>query len=254
MTEQTRPHVRAVDRSLRIVQALQEIPGGTATEIADRVGLPKSTVYNHLQTLCENEYVTRVGEGYRLGLRFLEHGGHTRKQMDVFDVAKPEIESLANDTGELVNLLVEEHGRGVYLYRERGDHAVSLDSYIGKRQYLHSTAFGKALLAYLPEETVEEILDSKGMPTRTGRTISDRKVLFEELATIRERGYAFDDEESLKGLRCVASPILTQDNELLGAVSVSGPTSRLSGRRFNEELPDLLSSTTNVIEINMANT
>jgi IclR family acetate operon transcriptional repressor len=254
MTEQTEPYIRAVDRSLRIVQALQEMPGGTATEIADRVGLPKSTVYNHLQTLCENEYVTRTGEGYRLGLRFLEHGGHTRKRMNVFDVAKPEIESLADETGELVNLIVEEHGRGVYLYRERGNHAVSLDSYVGKRQYLHSTAFGKAMLAYLPAETVEKILDHHGMPTRTERTISDREVLFEELATIRERGYAFDDEESLKGLRCVAAPILTQDNEVIGAVSVSGPTSRLSGQRFEEDLPDLLSSTTNVIQINMVHT
>lgn len=246
------PHVRAVDRSLRIVQALQEISGGTVTDIANHVSLPKSTVYNHLQTLHAEEYVTRAGEQYELGLRFLEHGGHKRDRMDVFQVAKAEIEELADETAELVNLLVEEHGRGVYLYRERGENAVALDSFVGKRQYLHSTAFGKAMLAYMADERVEEILDRHGMPTRTEWTISDREVLFEELAAIREQEYATDDEESLDGLRCVASPILTQDDEVLGAISVSGPISRLSGDRFEREVPNLLRSTTNVVEINMA--
>jgi DNA-binding IclR family transcriptional regulator len=228
--------------------------GGTVTDIADRTGLPKSTVYNHLQTLLANQYVTRSGEGYRLGLRFLEHGGYTRDRMDIFQIAKGEIEDLATETGELVNLLVEEHGRGVYLYRERGEQAVTLDSYLGKRQGLHSTAFGKAMLAYMPDDRVHRILDRHGMPPRTERTITDRDDLFEELAEIRDRKFAYDDEESLEGLRCVASPILTQDSEVLGAVSVSGPISRLSGDRFDDEIPDLLRSTTNVIEINMTYT
>lgn len=253
MSKQT-PHVRATDRTLQIVQALQEMSGGTVTEIADHVQLPKSTVYNHLQTLYNNEYVSKSGEQYSLGLRFLEHGGHTRNQMDIFQVAKPEIEALATDTGELVNLVVEEHGLAVYLHREGGENAVDLDSYVGKRQYLHSTAFGKAILAHFSDERVAEIIDKHGMPTRTNDTIADRDALFKELNEIRERGYAYDDEESLEGLRCVAAPILTQDDDVLGAVSVSGPISRISGDRFTEEIPDLLHSTTNVIEINMAYT
>lgn len=248
------PHVRAVDRSHRIVQALQDHGGGTVTEIASAVGLPKSTVYNHLQTLHANEYVTRQGEEYRLGLRFLEQGGYTRDRMDVFDVAKPELEELAADTGELVNLAVEEHGWAVYLHQERGEQAVALDSYIGKRRHMHSTAFGKAMLAFMTEEKVDRVLDEHGMPTHNDATIADRAELFEELATVRERGYASDDEESLEGLRCVGAPILTRSEEVLGAVSVSGPISRLSGDRFETEVPELLSSTTNVIEINVTYT
>nr|WP_156586361.1 IclR family transcriptional regulator [Halorubrum sp. CBA1125] len=244
-------HVRSIDRTLRIVQALQELSRGTVTEISNHVGLPKSTVYNHLQTLYENEYVSRSGEEYHLGLRFLEHGGYIRNQMDIFHVAKPEVEELAAETGELVNMLVEEHGRGVYLYRERGEQAVNLDSYIGKRQYLHSTAFGKAMLAYMAPERVDEILDKHGMISRTEHTISDREELSQELETIRDQGYAIDDEESLEGLRCVAAPILTQDDDVLGAVSISGPISRISGDRFTKEIPELLRSTTNVIEINI---
>jgi DNA-binding IclR family transcriptional regulator len=246
--------IRAVERTFRIVQTLQEISGGTVTAVADHVSLPKSTVYNHLQTLLANGYVARAGEEYHLGLRFLEHGGYTRVQMDVFQIAKGEVEELAAETGELVNLLVEEHGRGIYLYRERGDQAVTLDSYVGKRQGLHSTAFGKAMLAYMPEARVGKILDRHGMPKRTERTIDDREELFDELAEIRDRKCAYDDEESLDGLRCVAAPILTQQQEVLGAVSVSGPISRIRDDRFTQELPDLLRRTTNVIEINMTYT
>jgi DNA-binding IclR family transcriptional regulator len=245
------PHVRAVDRSHRIVQVLQELSGGTVTEVATRVDLPKSTVYNHLQTLHANDYVTRDDEEYRLGFRFLEHGGYTRDRTDVFEVAKPELRKLAAETGELANLAVEEHGWAVYLYRVPGDQAVALDSYVGKRRHLHSTAFGKAMLAYMPDDEVEEILDAHGLSARTDRTISDREELFAELETIRERGYAYDDEESLEGLRCVAAPILTRRDEVLGAVSVSGPIGRLSGSRFETEFPELLCDTTNVIEINV---
>lgn len=254
MSHENGSTVRAVDRSLRIVRALQESSGATVTEVSKRVDLPKSTVYNHIQTLKENGYLVKEGEEYRLGLRFLEHGGHTRNRMNVFQVAKPEIEALADDLGELVNLTTEEHGKGVYLYQERGEDAITLDSYVGKRQYLHSTAFGKAMLAFMSGSRVDSILDRHGMPTRTGRTIGDREELLAELRTIRENGYAADDEESLQGLRCVAAPILTQSDDVLGAVSVSGPVGRLSGDRFTEEIPERILNTTNVIEINLAYT
>lgn len=254
MSNEAGSNVRAVDRSLRIVRALQESSGATVTEVSRRVDLPKSTVYNHIQTLNENGYLVKEGEEYALGLRFLEHGGHTRSRMNIFQVAKPEIESLADDLGERVNLTTAEHGKGVYLYQESGEDAITLDSYVGKRQYLHSTAFGKAMLAFMPEDRVNAVLDRHGMPTRTDRTIGDRDELFDELTTIREKGYAADDEESLQGLRCVAAPILTQSDDVLGAVSVSGPVGRLSGNRFTEEIPERILNTTNVIEINLAYT
>lgn len=254
MAPKSDTHVRTIDRALRIIQALQEMDGGTVTEISNHVDLPKSTVHNHLQTLYTNEYVTQVDDEYSTSLRFLEHGGYTRNQMDIFQVAKPEIKTLAEETGELANLVVEEHGLGVYLYREHGEEAVELDSYAGKRQYLHSTAFGKAMLAFMREERVEEILDRHGLSARTEQTVTDRDELYEDLAAIRDRGFSYDDEESLKGLRCVAAPIQSTDGDVIGAVSVSGPISRLSGDRFTEEVPDMLLSTTNVIEINMTYT
>jgi DNA-binding IclR family transcriptional regulator len=110
---------------------------------------------------------------------------------------------------------------------------------------------GKAILAHLPESRVHEILDRHGLPEKTEQTITERDALFEELSEIRERGVAFDREERLSGLRCVAVPILSNSSRVEGALSVSGPTSRMQGERFESELPERLRSAANVIELNI---
>jgi IclR family transcriptional regulator, acetate operon repressor len=171
--------------------------------------------------------------------------------MDVFSIAKPEVDDIARETGELANLLVEEHGRGSYLYRARGDNAVQVDAYTWTRVHLHNTALGKAILTYLSEDRRKEILDIHGLPASTDRTITDRTTLYENLDDIRERGYAVDDEERLSELRCVAAPILSNDDRVFGSISVVSPTNRLKGSRFTEEIPEKLLETVNVIELNV---
>jgi len=114
--------------------------------------------------------------------------------------------------------------------------AVQVKGHVGTRAPLHSTGLGKAILAHLPEERVESIVDHHGMPASTPETITDRDELFDALERIRDRGFAFDDEERLRGLRCVAAPILAND-DVVGAISVSGPTNRLRDDRYREELP-----------------
>lgn len=243
--------VGASETTLRILETLKELDGAGVTEVANALELPKSTVHSHLATLNENEYVVNDGGTYRAGLRFLEFGEYLRTRMRIYDVARPEIDTLAADTGELANLAVEEHGRAVYLYRAKGQRAVNLDTYSGMRVPLHCTALGKVILANLPEERVEDIVARRGLPERTGNTVTDESALQAELAEIRDRGYAFDDEERLAGLRCVAAPITANDGTVAGAISVSGPTNRVKGERFTEEIPDLLLRAANVIEINM---
>jgi DNA-binding IclR family transcriptional regulator len=241
--------VGATETSLRIIDALRTLDGAGVTELADHLGLPKSTVHNHLQTLRRNEYVTRQGSQYAIGLRFLQLGEYARDRRQIATIGPPEIDKLAEETREMANLLVEEHGRGVFLYRAKGADAVHMDTHAGKRVHLHTTGFGKSILAHLPNERVERILDRHGLPAATPNTITDRDRLMEALETIRERGYAYDDEERLEGLRCVAAPIVV-DGEVLGAVSVSGPKSRIRGDRYHEELPSFVTSAANVIEIN----
>lgn len=243
--------VQSVGTALSIVEALKELGDGGVTELASALDLPKSTVHNHLVTLERSEFLVKEGESYRLACRFLELGAVARDQKPIYRIAKPEVRKLAKETGELSGLITEEHGRGVFLCRAKGNQAVHVDTYQGKRIYLHTAALGKAVLAHLPDERVDEIIDRHGLPEMTSRTITDRDELMAELETIRERGIAFDDEERLRGLRSVAAPIRSENDTLLGAISVAGPTSRMQPERFEETIPDLIRNAVNVIELNV---
>ncbi|WP_049983415.1 IclR family transcriptional regulator [Halorubrum sp. BV1] len=244
--------ITATRTSLRIVEALKRLDGAGVTAVAKDLDMTKSTVHNHLKTLEDEGYVTNEGTTYRVGLRFLELGEYKRNRMDIYEKARPEVKALAEKTGETANAAVEEHGEGVYITRAEGTEAVTVDTYAGKRVKLHCTALGKTILAELPEERVDEILDTHGLPARTENTITDREELQAELATIRERGYAYDREERLSGLRCVAAPVVPEDGGLVAALSVSGPTTRMQGDLFHTDIPELLRSAANVIEINLA--
>ncbi|MFC6767709.1 IclR family transcriptional regulator [Natrinema soli] len=243
--------VKATETTLEIIDLLQEFDRAGVTEIATELDLAPSAVHKHLSTLQEHRYVVKDRSEYRLGLRFFELGGYTRHRMERYNAAKPELKSLAEETGEKTNLLVEEHGLGIYIYRSMGNEAIQINTYTGESVYLHNTALGKAILSYLPEERVEAIVDRHGLPSATERTITDVDELFETLAEIRDRGFAFDDEERINGLRCVAVPLL-DDGKAIGAISVSGPRSRMTDERFREEIPNKLSQKANLIELDLS--
>jgi len=243
--------LRTTENTIRILAALKELDGAGVTELATQLSMSKSTVHDHLATLREYDYVTKDGNSYEVGLGFFEMGEYARKRHKIYEVARPEITELAEETGELTNLMVEEHGQGVYLYRARGEKAVTLDTHTGKRRYLHNTALGKAILAHLPDDQVQAILDRHGLPPATPNTITDRRQLSEKLAEIRERGLAFCCQERVEGLQCVAAPVLGRDDEVLGAISVAAPTTRLTDECFDEEIPELVLQATNVVEINI---
>lgn len=250
-TEPVTTSLRTTENTLRVVEALKEHRGAHVTELSGDLGLSKSTVHDHLSTLRAHGYVVKDGDQYDLGLGFFEVGEYARQRRKIYRIARPEIQTLAEETGELANLMVEEDGYGIYLYRARGENAVTLDTHTGKRRYLHNTALGKAILANLPEERVHEILDRHGLPRATPNTITDQSTLFEELASIHEQGIAYCGEERVEGLQCVAAPILTPDDRVIGAISVAGPTTRIAGERFSEEIPKLVTQAANVIEINV---
>lgn len=243
--------IRTVDRTFDIVETLTQLDGAGVSELARRVELPKSTVYNHLRTLERAEYVVRRGDEYRVGLKFLQLGERARSQHDLYQVARTEVDRLAEKTGEISGLMVEEHGYGVFVYRGRGAEAAHIDTLVGDRVPLHCTALGKAILAYLLDSRREAIVDRHGLPAITERTITDRESLAAELDDVRERKIAFDDEERLDGLRSVAAPILDGADVVIGAISVAGPTHRMRGDRFRHELPETILGTANVIELNI---
>jgi DNA-binding IclR family transcriptional regulator len=243
--------IQSVDTTLRVLEALNDVGTMGVTELAGALDLPKSTVHNHLTTLERRDYVVRENDGYHLGCRFLEFASKTRERQPIYRIARDEVTELAEETGELAGLIVEEHCMGVFLHRAKGRQAVHIDTHEGKRIYLHGAALGKAMLAFMPEPRVREVVETRGLPALTDRTITDEATLFEELDRIREEGVAFDDEERIRGLRSVAVPVRTDDGSVIGAISVAGPTSRLEGDRFREDLPQRLLSAANVIELNI---
>lgn len=254
VNHQNKPTVKTAQTTLEILEVLKRQNGATVTELTGIFDLSKSSVHNYLNTLKQEGYVTNEGNTYYVGLRLLSLGGYARHGEQIYDIAKDEVREIADETGELVNLLVEEHGRGIYVYRACGENAVMTDSYIGQRVHLHNTALGNAILAHLPRDRVDEILDQHGMPATTENTITNRDDLFAQLERIREEGVAFDEEARLKGLRCVAVPIVNNSDTVEGAISVSGPASRFEGEWFREELPEKLERVVNVVELNITYT
>jgi DNA-binding IclR family transcriptional regulator len=243
--------VKTTQKTLMIVEALEADGSMRVTELADAVGLGKSVVHNHLTTLQSEGYVRKVGDEYDLSLRFLDVGTTVRRRYPLYDVARETLERLSQTTGENANLMTEERGIGVYLCQLEGDSPLDFWKRAGLRSPLNATALGKAILANLPKERVDEIVAEHGLPAETERTVTDREALDAELAQIRERGYALDDEEHVTGLRCVAAPITDPDGLAIGAISVAGPKGRIKGDRFREKLPERVMSEANVIELNM---
>lgn len=245
--------VEAVNKTIRILEVLREHDGVGVTELADRLGWPKSTVHNHLATLRRSEYIVQADGKYKLGLRFLELGEFVKDRNEIYGLVEPKIQELATDLGERVQFVVEEHGDGVYVRIATGERAVSTGSHLGRRRsMLHATASGKSILAFSPESEVHRVIERKGLPELTANTITDEEELFTALAEVRERGYAFNYEEHIEGLRAVAAPVENEGDEVVGAISVAGPAHRMRGDWFTEELPDKILGIRNELELDIA--
>jgi DNA-binding IclR family transcriptional regulator len=236
---------------LDIVLALQRLNGAGVTELATELGIAKSTVHSHLKTLLEYEFVVNERGRYHLGLRFLDLGETARHRKEEYQPIRDKVEELATQTDERAQFIVPEHGYGIYLYRAIGSHAVRTDSRIGKHIHLHASSSGKAILAHMPEERVDEIIEKRGLPAQTENTITDPDVLKAELEAVRERGHAINKEESTEGLRAVGVPVLGPTGEVLGALSVSGPTHRMKGEWFETQIPDMILGAANEVELNI---
>ncbi|MFP8953195.1 IclR family transcriptional regulator [Natrialbaceae archaeon A-arb3/5] len=240
--------------TLNVITALKQLNGATVTELATHLDLSKGGAYNHLATLHQNGFVIKNGNTYDISPRFILIGEHVRQENLLYQFGKEEIDKLVEDTGEYAQLVTEQHGVGIVLYLQRGEKAIGSDyprEMKRKPLGLHHTAAGKSILVGLPDDRVKEIVDQQGLRKRTPNTITDMDELFEELETVREQGYAQNVEEEVNGLRAIGSSIKGPDGNVLGAVSLSGPKSRMEGDRFEEEIPKKVMNTADVIEVNI---
>lgn len=231
--------IQAVDRSLRIVEFIQEQEGARVSELAAEFDLAKSTVHRHLQTLNHHGYVVNEDGTYHVGLRFLDAAIHAKYRRSEYRLIEPKVKLLAEETGERAQFITEENGLGIHVHSEVGERGLLTESRVGEIVYLHATSVGKAILANLPDERVAAIVDQHGLPKLTDATITDLDTLRDELAEVRECGYAFNRAERRRGMEAIGTAVKTPNREVLGGISVTGPIRRMKAEH-EEYLPELL--------------
>lgn len=233
-----------------IVETVRKMDGATSKEVAERLDLAVSTVHDHLITLEHLGYLVKEGHEYRIGLQFLNHGTHALDRYDIVQAAQPTLDRLVRECEEFIWLFVEEHGRVVAVDRRSGTNAIPTVDRVGRTLPIHCTAGGKAILAHLPDERVDEIIDRYELPELTENTITDPDELKAELSTIRTRGYALNDEEHIGRIRAVATAVVI-DGYPIGSVSIRLPKRRIEGNQQIEETAHLALEAANEIELNL---
>lgn len=242
--------IQAVATAFEILEKIVALGGARLVDLEREVDLSKSAIHNHLRTLQQLGYVSKDGRVYQVGLNSVTLGGYARDKHELYSVAWPAVNRIAEETEELALIAVEHQGKSMYLYQMRGQEAVTTDSYLGVQLQMHCTGTGKAMLSQMPTERVEEILSAEELVQFTDNTITDPDELMDELETIRETKIAYDDEERIAGMRGVASPITNrQTGGVAGALSITGPTSRVKGDRFETGIPEVIKRAAEMIEV-----
>jgi IclR family KDG regulon transcriptional repressor len=232
-----RYRIQAIERAVSILNAFSmDDPELGVTELADRLGLHKSTVHRFMVNLDAAGLVERNGRTgrYRLGLHVFELGALVMQQMNLWDEALPFLEGLVHDTGETGHLAVLDGGEAIYIERVEARRALRVPSAIGRGYPAHATNLGKVLLADLSRERVEAIIAERGLAAYTSQTITDPAELEADLELIRRRGYAVDNEEYDEGLRCIGAPVRDHSGHVVAALGIGGPVTRITPERVEE--------------------
>ena len=225
-----RYNIRVVDRAIRLLTLLADGRSKTLTELSQQLGISSSSTFRLLTTLDSHDFVEhdRPAGGYRLGLACLELSRAYQESSDVRRVALQELEGLRDATSETVHLGVLDQMEVVYIEKLQGLHAIGLmSSRVGGRSPAYCTGLGKMLLAHLDPATVRDHFSGNGLHRFTENTITGLDELMAHLAIVRAQGYAIDNSEHEREVRCVAAPLFDVRGEAVAAISVSGPAARM---------------------------
>ncbi|MBT9141853.1 MAG: Transcriptional regulator KdgR [Dehalococcoidia bacterium] len=237
--------VQSVERALTLIEVLSEQVAPMAiTDIAKSVELKISTVHRLLATLINKGYVEKDTENgkYKLSLKLLSIGQSSIFPMDLRAKARSYLEELVERCNETANLSVIDNGEVVYIDQVESTNLVIVKMFatVGSRRQAHSSSSGKVLLAYLSPEELNRVLSTIELTRYTNETITDADALKKELERVRKQGYALDMGEREKDMRCVAAPVVRHDGKVVAAISVSGPSTRITSYYLNDELIDII--------------
>jgi len=240
------------DRTLiLILETLYDLERAGVTEISDPLNVSKGTVHKHLKTLEQEGYVEKTDQGYQLGMGFFRFGGQVRNRNRLCFMAKERVETVAAETAEMTKFAIEHEGLGIWVYFHNDHYEMRRDMHVGGRFKLHQNATGKAMLAELPDERVHEILDQHGMGANTGKTVTDREALFEELEAVSDAGLARSAGEFREGGISIATPVRDPDSNTLGAIALAGPSTKASPDEIVEEHGEVLLDTARRLELRL---
>ena len=217
-------------KALEILEEIVESPSGVRpSEIAKKFGMSLPNAYKYLKIFEEYGYVVKKPDGsYIPSFKIVELSSIILRRLDIRDISLPLLSDLMVKTGQTVHLILKDGFEGVYIHKIEGANSIPMVSKIGMKIDLYSTSAGKAILAYLPEDELEEYLRNVKLVKKTENTITDPEVLKEKLKIIRERGYAIDDEENEPGIRCVGAAVLNHEGYPIAAVSISGAARKMT--------------------------
>jgi DNA-binding IclR family transcriptional regulator len=234
--------VQTIERASSILDILGQSPQGISIrELSTKIKLPKGTTHRLLSSLSYFGYVRQdlKTRNYLLGLKLVELGQLILSQLDLRKEAELFLRDLAERTKETVHLVFLDRNEIVYIDKVETDQnpsGLKMASRVGLRNPAHSSAVGKVLLAHFSEEELKNFIKEKGLAKRTENTIVDPAQLKDHLKSVRAQGYAIDDEENEKGIRCVAAPIYNEVGKTVAAMSISGPAFRITKKLIQEYL------------------
>jgi DNA-binding IclR family transcriptional regulator len=225
-----------VDRAFKILELLSESPQGLRfADVCSHLSLAKSSAFVLLENLEAKGYVEKTPEGrYRATLRLFQLGSQVLSHLDIRSIALPHMIALRDETGFPVHLAMLDGADIVYLEKVEGTGFVKFDTYVGKRAPVHLTSVGKAIAAFLPEEQVDQILAARGLGGGTEKAVTTPAEFKEALQTVRQMGYALDDEEEVLGVRCIGAPIRDYTGAVIASISIIAMHRELPAARFPE--------------------
>lgn len=229
--------VQSVDRAFLILELLSHYNEGLGiTKISNHTNLHKSTVHRLISSLVQNGFVDQcpTTSNYRITLKMYEIGSRRLKDLDILTASKPYTEKISKILNEVVHLVIREEENIVYIDKIKAENTIQLTSNIGKRVPMYSTSVGKAMLAYTDSKVVEEIWYNTDIKKLTENTIIHFKTFKNELLKVHELGFAVDNEENEKGVKCVGAPIFGLNSEVVGAISVSAPSNRITKKNIKK--------------------
>src|SRR5438132_10381584 len=229
--------VQSLTRGFSILEALAKSGGGlTLTDVAHRVQLPPSTTHRFLSTLERMGYVYQAGDLglWYVGLQAFTVGTTFLANRDFVAQSHASMRRLMEQAGETANLAILDGTEAVFIAQVQCHEMMRTLVKLGSRVPLHASGVGKAIFAALPDDQIDAILKVKGLPRITDNTIVAPETMWASVRVIRQRGWSFDDEEHALGTRCVAAPIYDEHADVLGAISLAGPSSRLPDERIQQ--------------------